>query len=484
VPLLGGIAIYCAFVLGLVFYCAISGSHAVSELLRGADFRAILGGATVVLLIGAYDDVRGLRVRYKFIACLAVTLAMYAAGFRIGGVSNPFGSALYLGWIALPLTAFWFLGCMNAINLIDGMDGLAAGIVFFATATLFTTSVLFGNASAALICAALAGAVLGFLFFNFHPASIFLGDCGSLLLGFLLACIGVRSAQKSQMVVALLIPVIALGLPIMDTALAIVRRRLKSLPFSASDRQHIHHKLLEMGLNHRSAVLVMYAACVVFGGLALLMTAANSLRVALALGALAALTIPAMRLIGRHEYLLFKRKIGAYVEHRRQGAALRAAAYVASASMRNADSVESLWQTFARAAERMEFDEASLTVFGPKRSDNGGARRAYRWKSNGSNGNKRSDGNGKGSPGGDGAALDTNAGGRAADVRWTAVFPLHTNGTRLGQLHVHKHTNGHPLTPEVPETLQLLTKALSINLDRVRHSAHPPQSLESVGAAE
>ena len=190
------------------------------------------------------------------------------------------------------------------------------------------------------------------------------------------------------MVVALLIPVIALGLPIMDTALAIVRRRLKSLPFSASDRQHIHHKLLEMGLSHRNAVLVMYASCVVLGALALLMTAANSLRSAVALGAVALLTIPAMRIIGRHEYHLFKQKMGAYVETRRSGARCRAAAYVASASMRNAGTVESLWQTFARAAEKMELDEAALTVFGP----NGNRPRAFRWKRDGGNGS----GNGSG----------------------------------------------------------------------------------------
>ena len=272
---------------------------------------------------------------------------------------------------------------------------------------------------------------------------------GSLLLGFLLACIGLKGAQKSQMVVALLIPVIALGLPIMDTSLAIVRRWLKSLPFAASDHQHIHHKLREMGLSHRSAVLVMYGMCMVLGALALLTTAANSARSAVALLALTLLTVLAMRVICEHEYYLLKHKIGAYMERRRKGAQCRVAAYVASASMRQADSVDAIWQTFAQAAEKMELDEADLTVF----SANGDGRRAYRWKSNGGNGIGDGNGSGHGSAydaQGAAAVRVSAAGDSGAAARWIAVFPLRTNGTPLGQLHVRKLTNGAPWPPMSP----------------------------------
>jgi UDP-GlcNAc:undecaprenyl-phosphate GlcNAc-1-phosphate transferase len=378
-------------------------------------------------------------------------------------VSNPFGGAFQLGWLALPVTLFWFLGCMNAINLIDGMDGLAAGVVFFASGTLFAASLLFGNLPTAILCAALAGTVLGFLFFNFHPASIFLGDSGSLLLGFLLACIGLRGAQKSQMVVALLIPVVALGLPIFDTALAVVRRRLKALPISCSDRQHIHHKLLDMGLSRRRAVLILYAACLGFGGLALLMAAARSILAATAFISLGALTVLLLRVIGRFEFHLLKERLGAYADKRRMGVQCRTAAHVAATSMQNADSVELLWQHFAGAAEKMELDEATLTVFGP----NGDGRSAFRWCLG--NGNGHGGGNGKG------AGKHGGIRGRAVihsshDARWTAVFPLHTNGTRLGQLHVHKHTNGQGLAREVPEVLHELTQALCVHLERVHAS--------------
>jgi len=377
------------------------------------DFQAILGGAAAILLLGVWDDAWSARARWKLLACCAISLAMYALGFRILSVSNPFGAPIQLGWLALPVTLFWFLGCINAINLVDGMDGLASGVVLFACAALFTTSMFFGNAPSALLSAALAGALLGFLVFNFHPASIFLGDSGSLLLGFLVACIGLRGAQKSQTVVALLIPVIALGLPIVDTALAILRRSLKALPFFVSDRQHIHHKLLEMGMSHRLAVLLMYGTCLVLAELALLMTAANSLQAAGLLAVLGLGTFLALRIIGRHEFQLLRRRLGGYAERRRQRLQCRAAGYVASASMRQVESVDRLWQVFTRAAERMQLDEAALTVFSP----NGDGPLTFRWSGNGN-------GNGPAARHG------------AADAEWTAVFPLRTNGTPLGRLQV------------------------------------------------
>jgi UDP-GlcNAc:undecaprenyl-phosphate GlcNAc-1-phosphate transferase len=458
VPLLGGVAVYLAFLLSMAATYVLAGKGNAREFLHSGDLIAIAVGATVVLAIGAWDDARGMRARWKFLGMLLVALGMYAAGFRIGAVSNPFGSAFDLSWLALPVTLFWFLGCMNAINLIDGMDGLATGVVFFASATLFATSVLFGNAAPAVLCAALAGAALGFLFFNFHPATIFLGDSGSLLLGFLLACVGLRGSQKSHMVVALLIPVVALGLPIFDTALAIVRRRFEALPMSFSDRHHVHHKLLEMGLSHRAAVLILYAACGALGCMALLMAAVRSGQAAVVLVALAALSVPALRVISRHELQLIRKSFGDYTGRRRAGVQCRTAAHVAAASMPNDDSAGELWETFAGAAEKLQLEEATLTVFGRDKS----GPRTYHWRL-----------------GQTGGSTDCPAGGsdeaakgdRPADTEWTVAFPLHRNGTMVGRLYVRKYTSGDAVARELPEALHELSLALGMHLERVRDNA-------------
>ncbi len=440
VPLLGGVGIFVAFCGSLLISCATARTSELLAWLHGADTWFVLGGAAAVLLLGLVDDVWGLRSRWKLLGMFLVSVAMYVCGFRIGAISNPFGPAIQLGWLAPVVTVFWFLGCMNAINLIDGLDGLAAGVTVFAAGTVLLVGAMFGNPGAAILATALAGATLGFLLLNFHPASIYLGDCGSLLLGFLLACIGLKGAQKSQMVVALFIPVIALGLPVMDTALAILRRWLKALPFACSDRQHIHHKLLEMGLSHRVAVLLMYGCCLVLAQLALLMSAANGLQAAGLLVVLGLVTFLAIRTVGRHEYQLLKDRVGSYVERRRKGAECRAAAYMASASMRNAHSMDELWQTFVHAAHTMELDGADLVLTDARKAKGGNGRR-FRWR-NGSNGPHEGD-------------------------MWAAVFALRTNGTLQGRLSVRKATNGLPLRPEIPESLQLLTKALSLNIDHI-----------------
>jgi len=446
IPLLGGIGIFVAFCGSLGVSCLVTGAPELAACFQTSDTWFLLGGATLVLLLGFVDDVWGLRARWKSLGMLLVSLAMYGGGYRIRAISNPFGEDLGLGWLALPLTVFWFMGCMNAINLIDGLDGLAAGVTVFASGTVLMVGMMFGNTGASLLAAALAGASLGFLLLNFHPASIYLGDCGSLLLGFLLACIGMKGSQKSEMVVALLIPVIALGLPIMDTSLAILRRWLKLVPFTVSDRQHIHHKLLEMGLSHRTTVLVMYGGCLILAVLALLMTGTHSWRAAAVLLAVGLLTFIAIRTLGRNEYRLFRKRVADYLVEREHRVRSRSAGYVASGSMRNAQSVEDIWWTFVRAAEKMELDRVDLALSGLP-GNNVGAGRYFRWQ-NGLNGHQQD------------------------DVTWTAVFPLRANGTHLGRLQVQKVTNGLPLSREVPEILQVLSKALSVNIERVANGGH------------
>lgn len=451
VPLLGGVAILGAFTISLFACSWLTGDKVVRGCLGSPDFLWLLCGAAAVVATGAWDDARGLRARWKLLFCSLVALGMYIAGYRIEGISNPLGAPISLGWLAPVVTVFWFLGCMNAINLIDGMDGVAAGVVLFASAALFATSNLFGNASAALFCAALAGSTLSFLVLNSYPASIFLGDSGSLLLGFLIAAIGLRSSEKSHAVVGLLIPVIALGLPIMDTTLAILRRWAKEIPMSASDHQHIHHKLVEMGINRRVAVLFMYGGCLVLAEIAFLISAARNLPAAMLLAVLGLGTFLAVRILGRHEIRLTKQRVFRYIERRRCSARCRAAAYVASTKMRYALAPADLWGVFSEAAEAMELDHALMVLFRDT-PDGREPVASYDWRRNG---------NGREEPG------HTNG---HDDALWSATFALATNGAELGQLHVSKATNGSPLGAEIPDTLELLSKALAINLERVQLS--------------
>ncbi|MEM7610002.1 MAG: MraY family glycosyltransferase, partial [Myxococcota bacterium] len=227
-------------------------------------FGLVMGGGAAAIL-GALDDLRGVRALHKLGTQTAIAGLAYAAGFRIDAVALPWVGAVELGVLAIPATMLWFVAVMNAVNLIDGLDGLAAGIAFIACISNFVVGWMNDALLVVLLSAALAGAVLGFLIYNFNPASIFMGDTGSLFLGFVLAATSLLgSSIKSSTTVSLLVPILALGVPIMDTLFAMVRRWLERRPIFAPDRGHIHHKLLDLGLTHRRAVLTLYAVSTAF----------------------------------------------------------------------------------------------------------------------------------------------------------------------------------------------------------------------------
>ena len=177
----------------------------------------------------------------------AVAGLLFKLGFRFDVLANPFGEPINLGWANLPFTLFWIVGVINAMNLIDGLDGLAGGVALVAVITTFLVSLQRAHPLMMLFSSALAGSIVGFLFYNFNPASIFMGDTGSMFLGFVLATTAMQTNQKASTTVAVLIPCIALGLPIMDTLLAIGRRAIRGRPLFQADKEHIHHKLMELG---------------------------------------------------------------------------------------------------------------------------------------------------------------------------------------------------------------------------------------------
>ncbi len=193
-----------------------------------------------------------------------VASALYASGFRIDRVTTPFGS-FFLGSLSYPFTLLWIVGVTNAVNLIDGLDGLAGGVAFIALAAIFAISAIRHETFMMVVTAALGGSVAGFLLYNFNPASIFMGDSGSMFLGFMVATTSIRASQKASTAVAILLPIILLAIPIADTALAVVRRMIRRRGIFTGDREHIHHRLLDSGLSHRQAVIALHTLSVACG---------------------------------------------------------------------------------------------------------------------------------------------------------------------------------------------------------------------------
>ncbi len=260
VPRIGGVGIVLAVVFTSIVTLIGFGRPEMTPNMRG--LLVVFAGGIAIHLVGLYDDIRQLHARWKLFAQVVIAVAVFAAGVRMTTLSLPFVGVVNLGtWVGLAFTVAWFVGITNAFNLIDGVDGLAAGAALFALTTMFVVAIANARFGASLATLTLAGATLGFLYYNFHPATIFLGDSGSLFLGFMLAGIGALSAQKSPTVVAVAIPVVSLGLPVLDTLIAVTRRFLRRQPIFAADRGHIHHRLLGRGYSPRTVVLTLYAVC-------------------------------------------------------------------------------------------------------------------------------------------------------------------------------------------------------------------------------
>lgn len=272
VPELGGIAIYASFMVGLLIAVLLAPEK--FQPLQNRLLGLVLGGA-VVLLVGVYDDVRGTNCLQKFLGQTAAALVAIFFGFKISLINHPFGEPLALGHFEIPVTLLWIVGISNAMNLIDGLDGLAAGVSSVTGLTLFLVAVYTGNIPTMFLTAILVGSVLGFLRYNFNPAMIFMGDTGSLFLGFLLALISIQGSSQTSAAVTILIPMIALGVPIVDTLYAIARRAVKGVNPLKGDKEHIHHRLLRLGLSHKQAVMLICGVSVVFGVIAFLLTSAN-----------------------------------------------------------------------------------------------------------------------------------------------------------------------------------------------------------------
>jgi UDP-GlcNAc:undecaprenyl-phosphate/decaprenyl-phosphate GlcNAc-1-phosphate transferase len=362
VPRLGGVAIVGGFFAPLCALMLVDSGVGTAFYMQDQLALGLFAGGITVAFLGLYDDFRGAGARLKFTVQFGVAAALYILGFRVEVISTPFGP-IGLGWLAVPFTLLWIVGVVNAMNLIDGLDGLAGGVAFFAVLPNFILAFARGDVVLCLVMAALGGAVLGFLIFNFNPASIFMGDTGSMFLGFILAAVSLKTSSKSGTAVSMLVPLIALGLPIMDTLLAVVRRTILRRPLFSADKEHIHHRVMSrMLLSHRTAVLVLYGVCCLFALTALGLSYANGAQSAMLLTAIAVVVMVLMRKLG---YLNLARA-GELGEARRRNGQLRSVIRDVSDAVGRAGTLPAVWDALRGLPETLDAARLSLRVDQPR----------------------------------------------------------------------------------------------------------------------
>lgn len=271
-PRLGGLAIFGGFLIAAV----LTGQLTPQRLW-------ILAGAAVIVVLGIFDDRNALSAKFKFvIQILAAAIPVVFGDLRIAMFTNPFlfSDSLYwnLGALSIPITILWIVAITNAVNLIDGLDGLAVGVSSIASMTMLAVALFIGETEIAVILAALAGACVGFMPYNLNPASIFMGDTGSTFLGYMLATLSIQGLFKVYALISFAVPFLILGLPIFDTAFAILRRVLSGRSPLSPDRGHVHHRLIDMGFNQKQAVAILYVISVVLGLIAVVLTTSGELR--------------------------------------------------------------------------------------------------------------------------------------------------------------------------------------------------------------
>ena len=290
VPRLGGLATFLGFIVSILLFANID--H---------EMQGILLGAVIIVVLGVVDDMTPLRAYFKFVVQIAAALVAVFHGVVIETLSNPnvFSQSPYwnLGWLAVPITVLWIVGITNAVNLIDGLDGLACGVSTISALTMLVIALLVSEGGIAVIMASLVGACLGFMPYNKNPAKMFMGDTGSTFLGYILATISIQGLFKYYAIVSFAVPFLILGLPMFDTLFAIVRRLAHGQNPMAPDRGHIHHRLIDMGLSQKQAVAALYVVSSILGLSAVVLTASGAIKAMLLLMALMIAAYSASRVI-------------------------------------------------------------------------------------------------------------------------------------------------------------------------------------------
>ncbi|MCK5160618.1 MAG: undecaprenyl/decaprenyl-phosphate alpha-N-acetylglucosaminyl 1-phosphate transferase [Candidatus Aureabacteria bacterium] len=294
-PTMGGVAMYLAFMSAMFasFFFAPDEMRDFS-----VKYIGLYLGAMIIVGLGVYDDVKGMNAKFKLVVQILVAAILIVCGYGIEEITNPVGGTLHVGFFGLLFTVIWIVGLINAINFLDGLDGLASGITAIIAFFLFLAALKQDNVVTAFLAAALVGSCIGFLPFNFSPAKIFMGNAGSMFLGLVLATIALEGFNKSRTIIALIVPIIALGIPIIDVTLAVLRRLMRGLHIFHADKEHIHHQLLIDRKSHSKVVLSMYFLCCCFGLIALSFTGIRGIFAIAALGLVIVVTFDWIRKSG------------------------------------------------------------------------------------------------------------------------------------------------------------------------------------------
>ena len=297
IPRLGGLAIYGGFLCSILIFGQLD-----------ETMLCVLLGAAIIVALGIFDDVLALGAKLKFVVqIVAAAIPVCIGDLQIGLFTNlnplsdtPF---VHLGILAVPVTIIWIVGITNAVNLIDGLDGLAVGVSSIAAITMLAVALLTGNMPIAITMAALAGACIGFMPYNLNPAKIFMGDTGSTFLGYMLATVSIMGLFKFYAVISFAVPFLILGLPIFDTANAIISRVAAGRSPMSPDRGHVHHKLIDMGFNQKQAVAILYAISATLGLTAVVLTSSGEVKaIVLLLAVLAAILVGACIIYGAEHW--------------------------------------------------------------------------------------------------------------------------------------------------------------------------------------
>lgn len=370
IPRLGGVAIFVSLLLALGSLLLIS--NLLTETL--AYYRPvlikILIPSSLVLVLGVYDDLRGANAIVKFLGLGAIASLFFAMGGRIDALAVPFvGIVHFTPTLSFFVTVFWLVAISNAFNLIDGVDGLATGAALFSSVVILVVALSSGHALMIVVTIVLCGALAGFLRYNFNPASIFLGDSGALFVGFLLASLSLLGAQKATTAIAVITPVLAFGLPVIDTTMTMARRLIGGRPIFEGDGEHIHHMLLARGWSQRRVVLILYAACAVFGLAAALSTKTASPLTGFVLFVVAAAVIVAVGKLRYHEVDELRAGVTRTVGNRRLRVANNVRVRRAGLALSKASSLNDVFAALQNMLEFEQFACARVQLGQPGRGE-------------------------------------------------------------------------------------------------------------------
>lgn len=363
IPRLGGVAIYLSLLVALSSLLLVSNLVTDSLSYYSPVFFKVLIPSSLVLLLGVFDDLRGTNAIVKFIGLGLIASLFYAMGGRIAAMAVPFVGVVHLpAVISFVITVFWLVAISNAFNLIDGVDGLATGAALFSSVVILIVALAGGHSVMIVVAIVICGALAGFLRYNFNPASIFLGDSGALFVGFLLAALSLLGAQKATTAIAVITPILAFGLPVVDTTVTMARRVIGRRPIFEGDGEHIHHMLLARGWSQRRVVLILYSVCAGFGLLAALSTKTSSPMTGFVLFVIAAAVIVAVGQLRYHEVDELRAGVKRTVGHRRLRVANNVRVRRAGLALSKASSLNEVFEALSNMLEFEEFAYANVQL--------------------------------------------------------------------------------------------------------------------------